>query len=151
MRAVDVSIHAPRVGRDRWPRQRTRATNSFQSTRPVWGATEKLSELPDDKIVSIHAPRVGRDSTAFALSSIVVFQSTRPVWGATWYRYARMPTVAFQSTRPVWGATCMMARAMEREEFQSTRPVWGATEPATDRRGLIVVSIHAPRVGRDVL
>ena len=37
--------------------------NKFQSTRPVWGATNepKFEELPDD--ISIHAPRVGRDDT----------------------------------------------------------------------------------------
>ena len=57
---VDISIHAPRVGRDcldSWPP----AGSKFQSTRPVWGAT--LTQLPGFSRVeiSIHAPRVGRD------------------------------------------------------------------------------------------
>ena len=34
----------------------------FQSTRPVWGATEEKDQTPSKVIVSIHAPRVGRDS-----------------------------------------------------------------------------------------
>ena len=80
---LGVSIHAPRVGRDRscrmmrlWqrcfnPRAPCGARRvgimpaswypSFQSTRPVWGAT--LMRAP--------------------WSCIFVFQSTRPVWGAT--------------------------------------------------------------------
>ena len=33
----------------------------FQSTRPVWGATEEKDQTPSKVIVSIHAPRVGRD------------------------------------------------------------------------------------------
>ena len=33
----------------------------FQSTRPVWGATQREIEQITDDIVSIHAPRVGRD------------------------------------------------------------------------------------------
>ena len=34
--------------------------------------------------------------------------------------------------------------------FQSTRPVWGATDPYRVRFGQYQISIHAPRVGRDV-
>ena len=78
-----VSIHAPRVGRDLscalWGRGRSRfnprapcgarhadddvilAEEGFQSTRPVWGATQDAAMLYLDYDVSIHAPRVGRD------------------------------------------------------------------------------------------
>ena len=58
----NISIHAPRVGRDDeddWPRMQ------------AWP-------------ISIHAPRVGRDSGRLSLSlPLYLFQSTRPVWGAT--------------------------------------------------------------------
>ena len=33
--------------------------------------------------------------------------------------------------------------------FQSTRPVWGATITRVGVRVRVLVSIHAPRVGRD--
>ena len=81
-----VSIHAPRVGRDdfhavadwrrssfnprapcgarRHPRQGRRRLQKFQSTRPVWGATNGFISWHQDNEVSIHAPRVGRDSTS---------------------------------------------------------------------------------------
>ncbi len=55
----------------------------FQSTRPVWGATN--AERRDDNAitVSIHAPRVGRDALGDTFARPPSFQSTRPVWGAT--------------------------------------------------------------------
>ena len=38
---------------------------------------------------------------------------------------------------------------MNTEMFQSTRPVWGATYLSLTEFISILVSIHAPRVGRD--
>ena len=56
----------------------------------------------------------------------------------------------FQSTRPVKGATGPSANAENAAWFQSTRPVKGATDEwdCLDWRRA-VVSIHAPREGRD--
>ena len=97
---------------------------------PRVGRDARLSSTPCASRISIHAPRVGRDLPMPSLSnSAVKFQSTRPVWGAT------------------GGATsqCEMS-----ELFQSTRPVWGATrQRSTAGAVLEIISIHAPRVGRD--
>ena len=38
-----ISIHAPRVGGDRFPRLRGPGRREFQSTPPVWGATKARS------------------------------------------------------------------------------------------------------------
>ena len=78
---------------------------SFQSTRPVWGAT----------------------TFDVVLASHILFQSTRPVWGATWRLEAVLAICLFQSTRPVWGATKTSGFITLYCIFQSTRPVWGAT------------------------
>ena len=56
-----ISIHAPRVGRDACSPWTLHEQAIFQSTRPVWGATQ----------------------TGFADTACERFQSTRPVWGAT--------------------------------------------------------------------
>ena len=102
-----VSIHAPRVGRDKasdYRASRTACFNprapcgarpttpagplicaSFQSTRPVWGATFGLARATHAVDVSIHAPRVGRDCSKPTNFQTDKFQSTRPVWGATEY------------------------------------------------------------------
>ena len=123
----------------------------FQSTLPVWGATE------GDKLSA----------------SLTVFQSTLPVWGATHNAHVvcqevynfnpRSPCgerrwgllqlyqevdisihaprvgsdkplpvedgyiILFQSTLPVWGATSPVVEPPPKGLFQSTLPVWGAT------------------------
>ena len=106
---ADISIHAPRVGRDVQILGRVVELRAFQSTRPVWGATDiKCARL-----------------------MVLPISSTRPVWGAT--TIVRRPgnTTRFQSTRPVWGATCgSVTSGTSYPLFQSTRPVWGATHGA---------------------
>ena len=56
----------------------------FQSTLPVWGATQQPSYPSQLADISIHAPRVGSDTVTFWLPIFPTsFQSTLPVWGAT--------------------------------------------------------------------
>ena len=125
---LDVSIHAPRTGRDIsghvWPR----ALHRFQSTRPVRGATSRSGHARQGLRVSIHAPRTGRDVLADnPRCDRAGFQSTRPVRGATrkaWFEFVRL---VFQSTRPVRGATSGAHLVAAVCKFQSTRPVRGAT------------------------
>ena len=84
---LDISIHAPRVGRDFIsaamsvklqhfnPRAPCGArphvgrpenyAKAFQSTRPVWGATWQAAVGVQGRYISIHAPRVGRDRTSW--------------------------------------------------------------------------------------
>ena len=110
-----VSIHAPRTGRDVYhsfvnphllsfnPRAPYRARLcwrlvicmkiEFQSTRPVQGATFPQQHPNFLIIVSIHAPRTGRDRTdPIHVSRECLFQSTRPVQGAT-RSYLMMQTI----------------------------------------------------------
>ena len=78
-----ISIHAPRVGRDRL--------------------------MPDLVIAHVHfnprAPCGARQVEASTTGVNLKFQSTRPVWGATSRGSKYWSSVIFQSTRPVWGAT----------------------------------------------
>ena len=58
----------------------------FQSTLPVWGATEPLQRSCIAVRISIHAPRVGSDNASSTVRLLAFpFQSTLPVWGATGY------------------------------------------------------------------
>ena len=43
--SINISIHAPRVGRDHAPPAQRRRQELFQSTRPVWGATFDAGRL----------------------------------------------------------------------------------------------------------
>ena len=124
----DVSIHAPRVGRDAaadsappgaacfnprapcgarlFPEAFQTAVKQFQSTRPVWGATDDKGYVRPPLPVSIHAPRVGRDHAFF--------------------RYRVVSEVSIHAPRV------------------------GRDKGQTEEGGVRRVSIHAPRVGRDI-
>ena len=170
-----ISIHAPRMGRDYCPRRlrndlchfNPRAPYGarlidylyrvcltlFQSTRPVWGATRYIlctawmksyfnprapygarqaHRYVDARLfcISIHAPRMGRDASRISTQAGMR---------------------SFQSTRPVWGATAAISVAMRQLFNFNPRAPYGARRPE-DRRAcqLHGISIHAPRMGRDV-
>ena len=145
-----ISIHAPRVGRDRMYVHLPMRHNQFQSTRPVWGATNEETERFSPESISIHAPRVGRDyavaqnlfGDCISIHAPRVGRDKIP---------ARNPTRRRNfNPRAPCGARPHIANADRvKAEFQSTRPVWGATSPLKSFRWLQVISIHAPRVGRD--
>ena len=146
-----VSIHAPRAGRDRL------------------GGRGILAP-----IVSIHAPRAGRDGLGGAGGGgcggfnprapcgarrgdmrpqvpLAPFQSTRPVRGATcrpsWRRWRRR---CFNPRAPCGARPAIYGEANLLSAFQSTRPVRGATVGFDREAGVVGVSIHAPRAGRDL-
>ena len=146
----------------------------FQSTRPVRGATG-TRRVVIHKIsgVSIHAPRTGRDGNVYVYAvvfgvSIHAPRTGRDVADLRKTRTARSRfnprapygarradrrqcggAIGFQSTRPVRGATKWIGKKVLIGKFQSTRPVRGATRRGWRYRHYHVVSIHAPRTGRD--
>ena len=102
-----ISIHAPHTGRDTQPLSATRLPPTFQSTRPIRGATGVAKAAIDKYIdfnprapygarrrvyspeihgvgISIHAPHTGRDKCMrTGHPTPTLFQSTRPIRGAT--------------------------------------------------------------------
>ena len=104
--------------------------DKFQSTRPVWGATTLTFSRSKPANISIHAPRVGRDYRWLSnLRQKIHFNPRAPCGARRNHSFPIYNLHGFQSTRPVWGATAI-----------------GATEPRP-----ALISIHAPRVGRDLL
>ena len=82
--------------------------------------------------------------------SFILFQSTHPVWGAT-TRCARIC-----ASRPNFNprTPCGVRHILPSFHplpwlFQSTHPVWGATTAAAEQLPVLLISIHAPRVGCD--
>ena len=125
--ACNVSIHAPRAGRDLPGGQRV----TFAK-------------------VSIHAPRAGRDSALNTSSRArQSFNPRAPCGARPDDHHDELRRQKFQSTRPVRGATASSQLQSARILFQSTRPVRGATQKVRDGDHLTGVSIHAPRAGRD--
>ncbi len=83
----------------------------------------------------------------------LVFQSTHPGWGATWCRLYRIITYKeFQSTHPGWGATtfCRIVQITD-SDFNPRTPGGVRLYRAIDAQEKREISIHAPRVGCDLL
>ncbi len=124
---------------------------SFQSTRPVRGATFYQLVYWSACAVSIHAPRAGRDQCgAFGWMGGYSFNPRAPC-GARRLS-ANLPllrhAVSIHAPRAGRdGHTNTISNT--KIEFQSTRPVRGATFWWHLIRLKINVSIHAPRAGRD--
>ena len=111
-----------------------------------------LRRLKQQVLISIHAPRVGSDCTpALGCAGTATFQSTLPVWGATIMDWKQIDIETFQSTLPVWGATYLSRSLGHLAQFQSTLPVWGATCYFEQYERGKKISIHAPRVGSDIV
>ncbi len=173
---VAVSIHAPRAGRDRNDYALQIRETQFQSTRPARGATlarwiggnwsygfnpraPRGARLhadvvcENDVFVSIHAPRAGRDcAIGFKCQRAYGFQSTRPARGATCGVLVNAVKATRFNPRAPRGArrTLSPFDSAQEQQFQSTRPARGATYVFDPDFVSDVVSIHAPRAGRDV-
>ena len=148
----NISIHSPRVGRDAcWlerdnsacPFQSTLpawgetatpaaapAAEQFQSTLPAWGETAEATPGATATAISIHSPRVGRDTQHDALQVV----------------HANFNPLSPRGERPSGGSS-----------FQSLRWYFNPLSPRGERRaGELIyasendISIHSPRVGRDL-
>jgi len=102
----EVSIHAPRVGRDR-SSLCLPAARMFQFTRPAWGAThlrEAVSEAEGS--FNSRAPRGARPvRVARTLTDAPRFNSRAPRGARLHSRTVVSLVSKFQFTRPAWGAT----------------------------------------------
>ena len=173
-----ISIHAPHAGRDwglpnctcyAWdfnPRapcgarphsfRALLAPALFQSTRPMRGATRKLTAGPGPLIdfnprapcgarrgadesrcvlmeISIHAPHAGRDLVSSCAANVFhVFQSTRPMRGATEAKDreqdTRLTNISIHAPHAGRDVTRFgRSGTVFSGKFQSTRPMRGAT------------------------
>ena len=110
------------------PSKTSRPTLLFQSTHPVWDATDLFEALCHQFVISIHASRMGCDVpfNGYELDDLE-FQSTHPVWDATW---------------AVTGLGSLF--------YFNPRIPYGMRLLQTAITGLpIVISIHASRMGCD--
>ena len=145
-----ISIHAPRAGRDhtvslhcwRWrnfnprapcgarrsPAMRILRTTSFQSTRPVRGATHERSDPHAGAGISIHAPRAGRDHHRAAFRPDADISIHAPRAGRDHFQSCKLYRVSISIHAPRAGRDLARAsHSLMTLLFQSTRPVRGAT------------------------
>ena len=103
-------------------------------------------------LISIHASRMGCDSSAASTSSNRIYFNPRIPYGMRLaLTVPRGYFSKFQSTHPVWDATTSLRIAIRGQAFQSTHPVWDATTKAKPSYIKSLISIHASRMGCDLL
>ena len=124
-----ISIHAPRVGSDRC------------TCRCTWHCS-----------ISIHAPRVGSDLTSIVSSTGTIdFYPRSPRGERPTAPELYQSSCPFLSTLPAWGATRRRQPVGRGSSFLSTLPAWGATSRQEGGVVVLEISIHAPRVGSDLI
>ena len=102
--------------------------NEFQSTRPMRGATEDVLLEIRPVFISIHAPHAGRDLYGiFPQEGHSDFNPRAPCGARLVLAIAMADMMIFQSTRPMRGATGETVSQQGGKRFQSTRPMRGAT------------------------
>ena len=100
-----ISTHAPLAGRDPISARSGIATEIFQPTRPLRGATSM---------------------TPLRFSGFIIFQPTRPLRGATIRRSSSyLRPYKFQPTRPLRGATVSSEEQQPRHNISTHAPLAG--------------------------
>ena len=146
----------------------------FQSTLPVWGGTKTALHFGGPNVFQSTLPVWGGTRKPLLKSTVIRrFQSTLPVWGGTSHLCKLGGGNGFQSTLPVWGGTQRFLRAGSPVAWQTPLPRWcGARTrsaiwlspsnfnppspcgegpaPPADQTDKTEISIHPPRVGRDL-
>jgi len=147
-----VSIHAPRVGRDAGYAPRA-CVMEVSIHAPRVGRDIVYSLHRRCMGVSIHAPRVGRDRSAplYLFSSDFVSIHAPRVGRDLVLVDAPRAGSGFQFTRPAWGATELIQRATARNSFNSRAPRGARHRSLGEPRRPVGFNSRAPRGARRVL
>ena len=147
-----ISIHAPRMGSDR---QRRASDNKRRISihAPRMGSDHEVNAHHVHPSISIHAPRMGSDmALSIFAPALFLFQSTLPAWGATKRPEGSEPNILFQSTLPAWGATAFpSASVYSNSDFNPRSPHGERHFNLTVSVMPFTISIHAPRMGSDII
>ena len=127
------------------------AATVFQSTRPVWGATNTAPARRAASPISIHAPRVGRDRRAVSVNNPGIHFNPRAPCGA---RLKHPPgkrdssEISIHAPRVGRDGSCTGCGTQFLISIHAPRV--GRDAASSSRRPSRPISIHAPRVGRDL-
>ncbi len=130
-----------------------RKLHDFNPRAPCGARHRRPVYRPCHRSISIHAPRVGRDCSRPASSGRPSDFNPRAPCGARRSIADKQEYHnEFQSTRPVWGATAgTAARSVKKNNFNPRAPCGARPWAAFVASSRVMISIHAPRVGRDYL
>ena len=124
-----ISIHAPRMGSDRERRTARTGSTHFNPRSP--DGERRSSACSSESSSPYFNPRSPDGERRVTLSRVIGVSNFNP----------RSPDGERRS-RLIWVRSLPYS-------FQSTLPGWGATKRGRETRGVIEISIHAPRMGSD--
>ena len=126
-----ISTRAPRTGRDERAHLIELGVYLFQSSRPVWGATQILFGLRQPQCISILAPRAGRDMCLHPCPKRQDNFNPRAPCGARLFLSASVTLPFNFNPRAPHGARRVQClNVLQLSRFQSARPARGATPAA---------------------
>ena len=145
-----ISIHAPRTGRDPFVATSSTARRHFNPRSPHGERLNGVFTLGNAAIISIHAPRTGSDAMRRGWPpDRGRFQSTLPARGATQSPISPAQHSIFQSTLPARGATHRRGHGARLRGISIHAPRTGSDENPEWLEDGLMISIHAPRTGSD--
>ena len=122
-----VSIHAPRAGRDSPAATVPASLTGFNPRAPRGARRDLEGVLQVVRLVSIHAPRAGRDfRKRYWRSTSAWFQSTRPARGATIDFYSIGLDVTSGLIPRTWGNIRMSESGTDFPKSHHAKPQWDA-------------------------
>ncbi len=123
---------------------------AFQSTLPAWGATLPARAIFSAASISIHAPRMGSDITSTShIFRSLDFNPRSPHGERPNEIVICGRVIIFQSTLPAWGATSTTKLTSYHRRISIHAPRMGSdlvTQAGVTSNN---ISIHAPRMGSD--
>ncbi len=149
--ASNISIHAPRVGRDEFQTFENYQSEHFNPRAPCGARLLLLSGNDNFGVISIHAPRVGRDEAYTAtIAADSDFNPRAPCGARRESVYTWKNNSNFNPRAPC-GARLIDEFIMQCEDanFNPRAPCGARLLLLSGNDNFGVISIHAPRVGRD--
>ena len=133
---LSISIHAPRVGRDTFALQNSLQHLDFNPRAPCGARLCSSWASAETTAISIHAPRVGRDpEPPEEVQGNEYFNPRAPCGARRFAQQLLTFKAAISIHAPRVGRDLLFIAAVKRHDrFQSTRPVWGATSSALPAR-----------------
>ena len=146
-----ISIHSPRMGRDFSASFQQVCGKNFNPLSPHGERPLTAPFVRCKNEISIHSPRMGRDH-----NNIVCFLSSddfnplsphgeRHILQKVFHVFTQ-----FQSTLPAWGETNKVEYISDNTTISIHSPRMGRDMRLVHRGFPVCISIHSPRMGRDI-
>ena len=148
---LPVSIHAPRAGRDSAGVAAPGSHSLVSIHAPRAGRDIRRLAPMCGRSVSIHAPRAGRDESTGAFTLPAKSFNSRAPCGARLQPVCGVCRIDSFNSRAPCGARLPPGWGRQAQRCFNSRAPCGARQECFARPALpMIVSIHAPRAGRDV-